>query len=35
MDGFWNLFCATGDPVFYLMYRKPAGGEAESGTEAV
>ncbi len=23
MDGLWELFCATGDPVFYLLYRQP------------
>lgn len=21
-EGFWKLFCATGRPVFYLLYRK-------------
>ena len=23
MESFWELFCATGDPVFYLLYRQP------------
>lgn len=22
MDGFWELFYATGDPVFYLLHRQ-------------
>lgn len=22
MDGCWDLFCTTGNPVFYLLYRK-------------
>ena len=29
MDGFWELFCATGNPVFYLLYRQPLGGGEE------
>ncbi len=30
MDGFWDLFCATGDPVFYLLHRQPPGGGKEN-----
>ena len=29
MDGFWSLFCTTGAPVFYLMYRQPRDGSKE------
>ena len=24
MCPYWNLFCATGDPVFYLLYKEQA-----------
>ena len=23
-DDYWTLFCATGEPVFYLLYRREA-----------
>ena len=35
MDGFWSLFCATGEPVFYLMYRRPRDGAAKKDGAAV
>ena len=29
MDKFWALFCATGEPVFYLMYRRDRADEED------
>lgn len=31
-EGYWALFCATGDPLFYLLYRKESEQEQEAKT---
>lgn len=31
-EGYWMLFCATGDPVFYLFYRMETERENEALT---
>ena len=28
-EGYWALFCATGEPVFYLLFRMEEDREAE------
>ena len=31
-DDYWTLFCITGEPVFYLLYRREIVGYDESKT---
>ena len=33
-EGYWALFCATGDPLFYLLFRMDSEREEQNEQEA-